>query len=1111
MLKFIGIVVTRLLDKNTLELIEEREQRNVITRYFYNKWLSAGDGSSILTDLYVSTSNQPAVEDWPDIPNCITDGFVPAGVTSPRLYQAAGVDPAYVQVMRRFNPGGTQRSINTILLAGTSAAGTFTTAAALCYVKLAVPCIQTTSQILDVYYRVQVINDAENSYNYYAPSAHYSLKSLLGGTPVGPQYGLPNALQMIPIFSHVGPQSNEVPTIDGALFPVTSLDLSIGTHATATESSQTYYGVRKIDWSYSTAQGVGDLIGALSINKMMYANACNPCYATLNIDAPTGSKIQPIFSHVASTKTSTSANPFLDSLPSIGSGVVNFTGTWEPNLPEMYRVDIVADGNVGEATYKFSKRNHFGFIGATYTSQIVAIPGAFNIKASSFADFKKNHSANDDDCNDANGYGTRIERYDDTHYITYDQTGVARYNLVNNSIEIWDADSTPALVATNIRQVAVNPADGSIWIACGATGVYKISADGQTITNFTTADGIPSNQVWGIDVGRAGTIWAVCTGAAISYNGTTWTVYDAGTTPAFSSTIFTNDWASIHYIRVDPAHVDDRMAIVRYSECVLNTSVHFIWWSRATGTCVNATGFSNSNPVYNYFRRNPCLFNVSDNDGLWMMVGNSSHVYKCVYGTSTKTDFSVPTGPGSIFSSVMFVRDQADTQDLVLVLSEASTRFTCLFDQAGTVIYSTTPPTTTAAGTYNNYYSGVYLGHGVVVFMGSSVSFGPHGVVCQAMTIVGNGSCTASSLNYLLWDNYGWNGTAWELGNANAKLTHTDEQPMLHGLNVKFTDGTGTSFVAGDYYTGSVNDGVLKNNAMTLSGSYKFCTLPTKKLTAFDGPIRAYPWTTGVVQWRKVNSAITINVNNSLTNNIPYRSYGMSAGSKNRVFGDFSISGTLTAIASNQAYSIGVKTNNLSEIPSVRTTETNNYGINVTSNTNNAIQVMAGSSVVYQGTVVPTNGMTWNISRVGTTLTISLNGVVRYTNTTTTHSYIVNARFLDTSNGTAPITIPPVTIDSSSPGYFVGLGDSVAGTGIYDAKQYYSEILNASDIQIDGVPLVILNQSNQSAATPPVEGGASLAIEEGLLLFHANDVGKTVTGEYFIHYAVQTPCNIPPL
>lgn len=1122
MIELSGKVEIRVLDAETHEVLEVIEQSNVITTFMYYNWTNASP--TLMNNVYISTDNYPNYEDWPDVRNCYTNGYVPIGVTSPLLVPAAGPTPDYVQLMRRFDPPATTRTINTVLLANnTIGTSWFSAQSAYAYVNLNVPCVQTTTQLLDVFYRIQTATPVYTPYNYYNIDPIGTLTALVREDANQPTYVLPTPAGIVPIYSHVQSSSNLVPTDSQALFADFAGGGSLSSSgATIATSVVPEYGQRTLSWSYGQNNGIGDILAAWSIgvgglSGLASRSAFRPAQTTINVTAPNNSPVQPVFSHAASTLTITSTSPFLDSFPSLGTGTVNFGGTWiGENFPELYKVEIVTGGAVGVATYKFSKRTHFGFVGASYVIKGSSLPGIYNIARTTPAiSIVKPHTSIAIPSYTAGSYGNRLEKYDATKLMMHDSTGVTRYNCVTHVLETWDNISTPPLAATNIRQAAVNPLDNSIWVACANTGMYRISADGLTITNYTTANGLPSNSCYAVDIGRANAIWAICDGGVTTSldNGTTWTTYNSGTIPAFNSPVLNADWSSVHYMRVDPTHPDDRMLFVRYADTPLNASIGGVWWDRGTGTAANA------GTIQTDIRRTPNRMNVSDNDGIW--IGWSSQVgnaYRFTYGSSAS-----PVAFATSTLTPIFVRDSANTADVTMLFGSLITsgstatlmassigamfpHATRLYDSTNTNILTATVsgvPMTSINMVLNTYSEMVYMGNGVIAGVALESS-GPG--YCGAITaLTGDATPTGGNMEYLIWEKYGWDGTNWVLNHAGAKPTHVDDQVMLHGITTRFADGaTGTSFIANDYYTGSVNDGILKNNAMTMTGSHTHYLFPTQPLSSFDGVVRLYPWTTGAVTWRKVPASLTINVDNSLTANIPYRTHGMSTCSKNRVFGDFSISGTFSVNA-DQSYTIGISTDYVADTPRTSDSHFSTWGFDVLGNSVYVQNSVGGHpSAVTTITGTPT----WNITRVGSTITFYINGVSKYSTTDTSYSFVIKARFTDKTTGLTPFTVNPVVVNSSGSGYYTGMGDSIAGSGIYNNKQLVATISTATDISISAVPLTTLNAT---PAIAPIAGAASIAREEGLLFLNAADAGSAITGNYFMSYQNTTPCNTPPV
>lgn len=1360
MMEFSGSVLINVLDAETMEVVDTIEQTNAITKNFY--YTTMTNNTTITNNVYISTDTAPSCEDTGIMYGCIIDGIVPAGVSSPNYFLSA--TPMYAQIMRRFAAPATTRSINSIGIPGTSTGSIYPTANApygiIAFVSLSSPCVQTSTQILDVYYRIQCNVATGKTSNYYQINPTAYLLNLFGWS--GPTANILPTTSLMPIHTNVTAASNTNPTAAGALFPNHAYQKGM-TAMSATESLGYNHmiGQQAHSWSYSTTQGVGNLIGSVSCmpggNGAIYYFT-RPALTTTNVTAPNGSKIQPIFGHAASTLTSNTANPFMDIVPNTGSGSPSFSGNWEANRhPELYKIDIVTSGAVGTATYTFSKRNHIGFSGANYVSDGGSLPAAYNIKSNYgiASSVVKPHTCADQTTPRVIGgyYDTRIEKYDYYRFISYDMTGVTRYNTTNQVVETWDSTTTPALNATNIRQACVNPTDGSIWAACANTGIYRISADGLTITNFNTSNGLPSNACRAIDVGRASAIWAYCDSGMLSTsdNGLNWTLYNStasgsysnyfngttdsltipsssasavgtvftiecwfyptasvgniiycaggiqigyngattfglalngtgwrlsptsiptlnawnhiavvrsntgatgtsiffngsriinsqttdafatngittigagitgyisnlritkgtalydptlttltvptvpltgigaslltcqassiidnsgnglvitpvgtpsvqtlspfGTPGAFYSPILATDQSSVQYMRVDPSHPDDRVCLVRNIAITQNAGFSHLWWSRGTGLVI-PSNFGGTATTANA-RRDPTMFNVSDNEGIWTFsdcTGNYTvNRYILIYGGGS---ISLPTTQVTpVIGPQYFVRDSTNTHDLVMTIDHVtntgydsspatlaissyglSRKVIKLYNSSGVLQSTTTYPD---IWTYANMYQSttpikpcaapmgigsipeehnpsVYLGGGIIVgYAPSAKSAGgtnASGMSGYIYAISGDGTPMGGGTEHLVWEKYGWDGTNWVLGSTTPKTTHSNAQTMLHGINIAFTNGAaGTSFLTGEYFTGSVNDGVLKNNAMTLSGAVNLFQMPTDHLTDFDGVIRAYPWTTGLVSWRKKSTHLAIGGDGSLSTYLTNRVNQLNACSKNRVFGDFSISGTFGISAGPQNYTFGIKTDFYIEGLGVRHDLYANYAFVVAGTGSSTVTINNASNTALYSHGAIGNGTTWNITRIGNTITFYIGGTLRYTTTDSSYSFMVYAHFNETTNTSAFCTVKPITINSSGTGYYVGLGNSSAGTGIYSTYMLNTIIPNTSDISINGTPLTVLNGNNVNV---PAVGGMNLVSEEGMLFCNAADVGKTVTGGYNIIYQSSTPCNIVPV
>lgn len=1106
-MNIVGLVEIRLLNADTLEVEQEVTTTNTLTYSVWDRWArltNVGNNIIISADDAISTKDFSRV--WDPI-----FGFVPVGATSPQIFSATETTPLYVQWTNRFNAptAGTSRTINTVGLTSATIAQ-HSTVECSAYVKLTAPCIQTDTQLLDVTYRMQFTRDANICEGINTdPRVLYNQVYYMTMTTTTTSYSFPSAILHSPMRAAYTPESGKYGYMYGHDVSSPALGLFTGTGTTVTnnydyiDSSAYPLFKRYIVGTADTSGGVGRIYGS-----EYYRTATSMHQSWKNIIAPTGSNIQPIHSHASSTFSLPTAHPFLDSLPSTGTGSVIGGGTWtRPDYPEEYLIKMTTAGGSGVASYQFWKRNHFGFAGTTYGNRTGVFPwltavnygetpsspiphppgmGTHGVLNHRFAEWSSQ-----------SGSGSIIVAVNFTEVAKADATGVTIINLSTGEYTNFDATTAPTLPVTGLQQISVNKTTGDIWVACAQTGLWKISADRLTVTHITVAGhGVPSDQSYGVDVGRLDSIWAVFNGGIASSfdDGATWTTYNPSTPTAFSFTGITDgNWNTVRYLKVDPSHPDDQLALIRnyYTSVLQSTAV--VWWSRGNPT---TTAIVTTNEVMNSARLSPHTLDVSDEDNFWVatLCGHTSQfqLRRLAYGTTSATAF----GPGSYIGGIAFEKGPGGETCCIIIAGAGASTTAALYNKIGTAVI---PSVLVDSGEdyFGYYYLNhlLYLGKGIFTAVNHRSShFG------QTIAVIPD---TRDSLtgpfSYLIWEKYGWNGSGWERDHPGSKITHTVQEELLNGVTISFTDGvTGTSFIANDYYTFGVCDGILKDNSIAYTTRSSFYIAPMKKGTTFNGVVREHP-SVGVVQWRKTSKSLTVNPDNSLTNTYPQRKYNLWAYSTNRVFGDFVVTGTINSSVGTQYIELGLTVDKTGAAAT-----TYSYLWNDVPNTytfrvydtymHNYIGTTAGGPTTVIGTNTP-----WEIRRVGSTLTWLVNGVVRHTVTDASHhSFAIRVTFSQyISASQVQVTIPPITVVSSGTGYYTEVGEPGPQTGIYDpgflALDWSTEAAGSTQYYLDGVP-VTYTMSN--SVTAPAPGEVNVMARHGTLLFNAADLGKTVTGNY---------------
>lgn len=373
-------------------------------------------------------------------------------------------------------------------------------------------------------------------------------------------------------------------------------------------------------------------------------------------------------------------------------------------------------------------------------------------------------------------HGYRVEdcdpqRFSATQIIQYDLTGVTLLNLMNGNYQNWDATTTPTLPCSQIRQVVT---DGSkIWVGDRSAGLYEIDAGANTVTQRIGA------QCYGVDVGRGGKVWALVEGGL--RNSDAWL-----TNLTFTYTgISDSNWSKVQFLKADPENTSDRLALMMDAG---SGQYKVVWWDATSVTAT--TGFQGSQ-----LKAFPSSFDVSDTGGFW-----ASQNLRHNYGNNSVSGLSTINSQ-QVNHSIYGLQDLYKVNFFNGYLITASN----LVDpsNASQVSYSVISGTTV-----------LHMDGGITLFS-----------TTMRQLFTDNAYC---------WQQYGWNGATWELGNANPKTSHAADQALINGLQLKFQDGaTAPHFFATDFFSVAVCQGLLKDSATTFYWQSAWYTKPV----FFDVPV----------------------------------------------------------------------------------------------------------------------------------------------------------------------------------------------------------------------------------------------------------------------------------
>jgi hypothetical protein len=593
-MKLSGRVRIEARDIDTGEITWTREKNNLIpnnTLLDILSWNSIFNYFGLNKRISISSQQTVPTPGNSTLTGVMATGYIPSGITSPTWNES--VDPPFGQIQNRIDPTGTARTFQTVgLTALASANNSNTSGTTFAYVKMDTPCTQGASEVLDIFYRIQFDNFGGQGL---PREARYDFGRGLFGVDglantnfrMSYLYAFPQLFN--PIYNALNPTGFSVARVSGAANIWTS-GTKINSHFKwkyALDKDRTF----TVGTIYSLmAQGLttGRNLGATGVDQTDRSWAYSSSKFAYNEEP-----FQTGFWHSASAP-----GPFFDSLFSGASnGMVYLSGAWQGLAPELYRINVIASGATGVATYNWSVRKHLGFDNNTYTD-LGGIACPFINANISAAPGQHGWKAEDND----------VLRFSRTQIIQYDRNGVTLLNVWNGEYTNWDSTTNPQLAVTDVRQCA---SDGiKIYVACRATGLWVIDTVANTVTQAATA------PCYGVDVGRAGKAWAVLEGRLVNSD-------NFNTSVAFTFTGLTDgNWARCRFLKADPENANDQIGIVADN----GSGVFRVIWKSNAATA-GILGYSNV-----AVRPWPASMDVSDTGGFWAL-----RATKLNYGVATVT------------------------------------------------------------------------------------------------------------------------------------------------------------------------------------------------------------------------------------------------------------------------------------------------------------------------------------------------------------------------------------------------------------------------------------------------------------------------------------------
>lgn len=846
-IQLIGEVKLTTRDAKTLDVKREYIEPNTVTGYFYSRWLRADEitaGSPQPDAIYLSDRKLSSNMSLNRIGQA--DARRDTVLIAPTFFAGS---PDYMETKQRFNPPPSLRTINTIFLWRTDIPFLSTSNNSIAYVPLITPCTQTTTEVLDVTYRIQ---------------AFYELFST-PGFPISDEFGRSVARGILVPGSNNNTILYRYPEVAERLWCKTPPS---STYRTSIPISAAMFTASNVQSVFSAVNSHGKILHTITktaleeVGKIYqtigYGSTISPSQSSIDTRGSvawaravpssftgSGRPIQPIHNHSANA-----VSPFLDvDLLSSSQGFITVFGAgWtDPDYPEFYRLEYQNTGELATARYFFRKRNILGFDNVT---PLGALDPSYRSANETLAFM---HELSGQKTHITGGYGllpgpNKVE-YNTRKIVLWALTGITVQDIIDNTTVSFDATSSPMLPCTAIRQVGVDDL-GNIWAACASTGLYKITAPFgvPTVTHYTNAiHGIPIGgdvAAYATTPGFGGSVWAVFNGglSRTDNGGTSWTNYNPSSVPIFTYIGITDsNWANVRYMDADRNSPDHQLSLIADNLPGVTPGIDLrnVWWSVTTALAV--TGVLLDDYIH--------CFKCSRRGSLWMYkVTTSDGFFKINYGASSGIEVTQVASffPTSVddFHKPSFLYDYYDMP--YAMSSGVNTNFAVYnpttlkyYDDLGVFSNSSTNGAARELSfVFEDDPRGLIISRAELFapFLRPDAIFGYNIFSAFPKTVTSIPGATPDPLNgrhspfeEFVWRRYHWNGAAWTL-NYYVQATDTSIGGVNHGARHNFDTEdhtfTGRSLIDA---TTVFDASVFTNPAIA---TFAFRVIPTAKFGA---------------------------------------------------------------------------------------------------------------------------------------------------------------------------------------------------------------------------------------------------------------------------------------
>jgi hypothetical protein len=1146
-MKIEGSVTAVFRDVNTGEITKSFTEKNHVTDWWLGKMAIGVTANGALDDyhyymfgskIFISEYDAPETDRTvTTIPDTRGVGYIESGVTSPRTTYGNSSTYGYTEHQQRFDPPASDITVRIIGLSHDTVLNADNTIAAQAWVRLSSEYIQTTTETLDVFYRITI------PYGFYQfpPDLDTTKINNRGTDTILRRYTYSNSERTTYFFGYCNltwcGSSVNVKKLDQVYMNIGKPDGDIANTYTRTYNETLKYAT--LHTTFSLSQGLGQLIGGMAYGaRGNYYNSNGLCRFFRPMSEENDSPIQNVFFHGPNA-----TKPFYDStqLPA-GDGRVQINGdSWtNPDYPQMFRLNIT-----GANQYQLWVRNQFGFDNNAYRDQWRINP---TMSTHNTAEFFEGFPIG---TYDYTSTLTKIKRptfikINKTQVIAILEDDICVVDLQTGEGTRFHVSLYPSFNPTSISQVEVDPATKTIWVACRVSGLYKIT-DPLGTPAITLYDNVVGGSpltpnCYGVKYGN-GRLWAAFEGDIYytTNEGTAWTPINFDTTGTEIST-----WDKISNLVPDPSSPDHRMAVVYWAGGGDSTDARICWWDNISGTITVGQG-----PIV------MAMKTTGEDQGSSLVIGNKPYTYFTLLAASpTQGKFATSTrrsgypdsygypayftfGTNTITISPektgheqfnQFEIDEEGNESLLCCQYYSEALFFFKSDNTiSSITYKAAADHDMGADYLVRRGAVLYMGDGVFLLFRLTDDGTQYNPQQYYLVSVGQVDDPTGGANWThqLWKKYGWNGSSWELGHAGSKSVHTAFEPLVDGITASFDTG---SFVTGDHHTVGVVDGVWLDGSTTVDHQVRLYMKPTiPKQT--DVEVATLPVTVSSPDHRTTASSFTYQDSSNAYTGTDYIRKQPS-----------------TSITSCRTVNTIRKSSGSGMLDSTSMSGYIYFGMDEYRYFNNGLRILGGLSP--ESTIGGSNG--YNDTHYGwwidgsvepdynVRITIVEQGVTKYDfgvyNFDSTGYYKFVYMVLIQNDGTVRYRIhydstwrdvytsaTPIsnenyllstymagtgyTYTSNSPGlsairmndhpaddYYFNLGNELNQTGRWTPDFYLVDPYSNIDIIIDGTPAI--RAAGYDDITTTLNTGEYVPFRNGQIRYSAADVGKTISASY---------------